>query len=84
LDVFFPAPLIDRYVLVVLLQFLPVLGDLDRFRIEDANGYVFTLKFNRAIRRRDPSFERSLSFVAERYPNVRSFERLDGDSILVT
>jgi hypothetical protein len=43
---------------------------------------MLTAKFNRTISGRDPSFERSLSVVAECYPHVSSFERLDGDSIL--
>ena len=75
--------LVDGHVLIVLLQLLSVLGDLDGFRIENANRYVFTAEFNCAIRRGDPSLERSLSLVAERNPHVSSFERLDGDSILV-
>jgi hypothetical protein len=43
---------------------------------------VLTAKFNRTISRRDPSFERCFSVIAERHPHVSSFERLDGDSIL--
>ena len=74
--------LIDRHVLVVFLQRLSVLGDLNGFRIEDPNRHMLAAKFNRTISRRDPSFESSLSVVAECYPNVSSFERLDGDSIL--
>ena len=82
LDVFFLAALIDCHVLVVLLQLLSVLGDLNGFRIEDPNRHVLTAKFNRTIRRRDPSFERGFSVIAEGHPHVSSFERLDGDSIL--
>ena len=74
--------LIDRHVLVVFLQHLSVLGDLNGFGIEDPNRHVLTAKFNRTISRGDPSFERSLSVVADCYPHVSSFERLDGDSIL--
>ena len=74
--------LIDRHVLVVLLQRLSVFGDLNGFRIEDPNRHVLTAKFNRTISRRDPSFERCFCLIAERYPHVSSFERLDGDSIL--
>src|SRR6266487_3854605 len=74
--------LIDCHVLVVLLQLLSVLGDLNGFRIEDANRHVLTAKFNRTIRRRDPSFERGFSVIAEGHPHVSSFERLDCDSIL--
>src|SRR5262249_32917585 len=74
--------LIDCHVLVVLLQLLSVLSDLNGFRIEDANRYGLTLKFNRNIRRRDPSFKRGLSVIAEGHPHVGSFERLDCDSIL--
>ena len=73
---------VDRHVLVVLLQFLSVLGDLNGFRIEDPNRYVLTAKFNWTISWRDPSFECGFSVVAERYPHVSSLERLDGDSIL--
>ena len=73
---------VDRHVLVVFLQRLSVFGDLNGFRIEDPNRHVLTAKFNRTISRRDPSFERSFSVVAECYPHVSSFERLDGDSIL--
>src|SRR5260370_568351 len=73
---------VDRHVLVVFLQRLSVFGDLNGFRIEDPNRHVLTAKFNRTISRGDPSFERSLSVVANRYPHVSSFERLDGDSIL--
>src|SRR5215475_16211490 len=72
---------VDRHVLVVLLKILSVLGDFNGFRIEDANRHVLTAKFNRTISRRDPSFEGSFSVVAERYPHVSSFERLNGDSI---
>src|SRR5215208_6961137 len=81
-DEFMRARLVDRHVLVVFLQRLPVFCDLNGFRIEDPNRHVLTVKFNRTISRGNPSFERSLSVVAERYPHVRSFERLDGDSIL--
>ena len=49
--------LVHRHVLVVLLQLLSVLGDLNGFGIEDANRYMLATKFNRTIRRRDPSFE---------------------------
>ena len=75
--------LIDRHVLVVLLQRLSVLGDLNGFRIEDPNRHVLTAKFNRAISRRDPSFERCFCLVAERHSHVSSFDRLDGDSVLL-
>ena len=74
--------LIDRHVLVVFLKRLSVFGDLNGFRIEDPNRHMLTAKFNRTISRRDPSFVRSFSVVAECYPHVSSFERLDGDSIL--
>ena len=43
---------------------------------------MLTMKFNRTISRGDPSFERGFSVIAERYPYVSSFERLDRDSIL--
>ena len=49
LDVFFLAALIDCHVLVVLLQLVSVFGDLNGFRIEDANRHVITVKFNRTI-----------------------------------
>ena len=74
--------LIDRHVLVVFLQHLSVLGDLNGFGIEDPNRHVLTAKFNRTISRRDPSFKRGFSVIAERYPYVSSFERLDRNSIL--
>src|SRR5713101_6048011 len=74
--------LIHRHVLVVFLQRLSVFGDLNGLRIENPNRHMLTAKFNRTINWRDPSFERSLSVVAECYPHVSSFERLDGDSIL--
>src|SRR5205809_2491305 len=81
-DEFMRVRSVDRHVLVVFLQSLSVFCDLNGFRIKNPNRHVLTVKFNRTISRGDPSFERSLSVVAECYPHVSSFERLDGDSIL--
>ena len=76
--------LVDRHVLVVLLQVLPVLGDLNGLTIENTNRDVLAVKLNRTVSRRNPSFERRFSVIAERYPHVSSFERLDGDPVLFT
>src|SRR4029077_10060573 len=81
-DEFMRARSVDRHVLIVFLQRLSVLSDLNRFGIKDPNRHVLTAKFHRTISRGDPTFEGGFSVVAERYPYVSSFERLDGDAIL--
>src|SRR5206468_4711284 len=76
--------LVNRHVLVVVFQRLTILCDLDSVRIENANRDMFSAKFNRAIRRRNPSFEgRTSAFIANSHLYIGSFKRSNGNAILL-
>src|SRR5207249_10629806 len=75
--------LVDRHVLVVLLQRLAVFGERDGFRIENSNRDMLAAKFNRTVSRGNPSLERGFSIIAHCYPHVSSFERANGHAILL-
>src|SRR6266478_6367113 len=80
----FRVPSVHRHVCVIFFQSFAVFRDCNGLGIENPNRHVLTAKFNRAISRRHPTFERGLAvLIAYGHSHVRSFKRADSDAILV-
>src|SRR6266446_2458349 len=79
-----PSTSVHRHVCVIFFQSFAVFRDCNGLGIENPNRHVLTAKFNRAISRRHPTFERGLAvLIAYGHSHVRSFKRADSDAILV-
>src|SRR5262249_8534932 len=73
-------PLIHCQVLIAFFQRMAVFRNLNGVRIENSNRDMLAVKFNRAISRRHPTFERGLAvLIAYGDSHVRSFKRVDSD-----
>src|SRR6266496_585910 len=81
----FQLPSVHRHVCVIFFQSFAVFRDCNGLTIENPNRDVFTPKFNRAISRRHPMFERGLAvLIAYGHSHVGSFKWENRDPILVS
>src|SRR2546429_1075713 len=81
----FRLPSVQRHVLIALFQRLAVFRDCNGLGIEDPNRDMLTAKFNRAISRRHPTFERGLGvLIADGDSHIGSLKWANRDPILVS
>src|SRR5262249_15908525 len=76
------AGLFDGDVLVHACDWFAILFDLDRVAVQNADGNLLAVKFNRAVSWRDPSFESGLlRLVVDHDLDVGFLQRFDCDRI---